>query len=367
MQVDHWYLEGYFSGDTVLGRLPVNHFPFQVGRDPNIDFTVPSNSASRLHAVITQEGGQLHIRDNQSTNGTFINRHRLEGEQRLQHGDILHFADFEVRVIRETVEKSADPTQTMAAIHLDNLSEKMPAGVREFQELLDGKLVLPMFQPIIEVASQAVFAYEVLGRGTHPALSPNPGPLFRIAESLSGLTVPLSQLFRDVGVAAAAASAAQPQCRFFLNIHPHELHDAPTLLRHLEALRKQYPAVLLVLEIHEKAVTNIRNMKVICKGLNELGIELAYDDFGAGQARFVELIEAPAHYLKFDISLVGNIDKAPEAQRNIVRMLVSMSQDMGIKTLAEGLDRRGEVQACEAMGFDYIQGFYYGRPKEQIG
>jgi EAL domain-containing protein (putative c-di-GMP-specific phosphodiesterase class I) len=78
------------------------------------------------------------------------------------------------------------------------------------------------------------------------------------------------------------------------------------------------------------------------------------------------LIEAPAHYLKFDISLVGNIDKAQDAKRNIVKMLVNMSKDMGISTLAEGLDRVEEVQVCQDLGFDYIQGFYFGRPKERI-
>lgn len=366
MQVDYWYLEGYFSGKGVLGRLPLNHFPFQIGRDTSLDFAVPSNSASRLHAIITKDGSNLVIRDNNSTNGTFINRHKLIGEHTLQHGDILHFADFEVRVIKDTIEKSSDPTQNMTAVRMNNLSKKMPAGVRELQELLAGQQVMPVYQPIISVATQAVHAYEVLGRGTHPALSANPGPLFRIAESLAGLTVPLSQLFRDVGVAKVAEKAAHNRYRFFLNIHPDELKNASQLLQHMDSLRQRYPDLLLVLEIHEKAVTNISNMKVICQGLDELGIELAYDDFGAGQTRFIELIEAPAHYLKFDISLVGNIDKAPPAKRNIVKMLVAMSQDMGIQTLAEGLDRLEEVQVCQEMGFDYIQGFYYGRPQETI-
>lgn len=366
MEEDYWYLEGYFGGNAVLGRLPINHFPFRIGRDTNIDFTVPSNSASRIHAVIIKEGNSLCIHDNNSTNGTFINRHKITAPHTLQHGDIVHFADFEVRIIKDTIEKSADPTQNMTAFRMENLSANMPAGVRELQELLAGKMVFPVFQPIIDVGTQSTHAYEVLGRGKHPALSPNPGPLFRIAESLAGLAVPLSQLFRDVGVAKAAEATAHAQQRFFLNIHPEELNHAAGLLKHMESLRKQFPDVLLVLEIHEKAVTNIKNMKVICQGLDELGIELAYDDFGAGQTRFIELIEAPAHYLKFDISLVANIDKAPEAKRNIVKMLVAMSKDMGIRTLAEGLDRAEEVQVCQEMGFDYIQGFYYGRPQEQI-
>lgn len=366
MQEDYWYFEGYFSGNAIVGRLPVNHFPFRIGRDTSLDFAVPSNNASRLHAVISQEGRQLVLRDNNSTNGTFVNRHKLAGAHILQHGDILHFADFEVRVIKDAMEQSAEPTLSMSALRMENLSQIMPSGLRELQEMLSQRQVKPMFQPIVFAGSHDVYAYEILGRGAHPDLSPNPSPLFRIAESLDGHTVPLSELFREVGLEQVAAQRDPSRYRYFLNIHPDELRDAPQLLKHMGQLRRQFPDLSLVLEIHEKAVTDIENMKRICSGLDALGIELAYDDFGAGQARFIELIEAPAHYLKFDISLVANLDTATDAKRNIVKMLVQMSRDMGIRTLAEGLDRLEEVQACEAIGFDFIQGFYCGRPQEKI-
>ena len=366
MQEDYWYLEGYFSGNARVSRLPVNHFPFQIGRDTSLDFIVPSNNASRVHAIISLEGRQLVLRDNHSTNGTFVNRQKLEGAKTLQHGDILHFADFEVRVIRDIVEQSVEPTLSMAALRMENLSQMMPAGVRELQEMLAQRQVRPLFQPIVMAGSRAIYAYEVLGRGLHPNLSPNPGPLFRIAESLEGHAVTLSQLFRETGLELVEAQPDPSRYRFFLNIHPDELRDPTQLLNHLDGLRQQFPHLPLVLEIHEKAVTDIDNMKHICSGLDALNIELAYDDFGAGQARFIELIEAPSHYLKFDISLVANLDTAPESKRNIVKMLVQMSHDMGIRTLAEGLDRLEEVQACEAIGFDFIQGFYCGRPQERI-
>ncbi len=366
MRQDCWYLEGYFSGGSILGRVPLRVFPFQIGRDSDTGFNIPCASMSRVHAVISKDGERLFLQDNNSTNGTFVNRQKLTSQAELQHGDIVHFADFEARVIKETIATSDDPTRNMAVIRQKKLSQKMSSGVRELQELLEEKSVMPVYQPIIDVATQAVFAYEVLGRGTHPGLTANPGPLFHIAESLSGLTVPLSHLFREVGVAKAAEIPANSQYRFFLNIHPDELKNASQLLQHMDSLRQRFPSLPLVLEIHEKAVTNISNMKVICQGLDELGIELAYDDFGAGQTRFIELIEAPSHYLKFDISLVGNIDKAPPAKRNIVKMLVKMSKDMGISTLAEGLDRAEEVEVCQEMGFDYIQGFYYGKPQAVI-
>jgi len=359
---DNWYLEGYFNAG-MLSRLPVNTFPFQIGRQSGIGFTVPSGSVSRIHAEILNDDGRLILRDNNSTNGTFVNRNKLQGEIELQHGDVMHFADFEVRLIKESVRKPGEKTNSsMTVVGMSALSDKMPTGVRELQELLEKKMIVAAFQPIIHTGTEVIHAYEVLGRGTHPSLSRSPGPLFHIAESLSGLAIHLSQLFRDVGISTAATF--DTNAKFFVNIHPDELNDINMLLRQMENLRKTYPKLALVLEIHEKAASNLDDMKKIRRELDQMNVELAYDDFGAGQARLLELVEAPAHYLKFDINLVREIDKAPEAKKDMVQMLVSMAAKMGISTLAEGLEREEEVKACREMGFDYIQGYYYGKPKE---
>jgi EAL domain-containing protein (putative c-di-GMP-specific phosphodiesterase class I) len=362
MLENNWYLEGYFNAG-ILSRLPVNHFPFQIGRQSGIGFTVPSGSVSRIHAEIIKDGDRLILRDNNSTNGTFINRNRLQGQVELQHGDVIHFADFEVRLIKETVKLPGEKTNSsMTVVGMAALSDKMPTGVRELQELLDKKMIIAAFQPIIHTGTEVIHAYEVLGRGTHPSLSRSPGPLFHIAESLSGLALNLSRLFRDVGVSTAATF--DTDAKFFVNIHPEELTDLNQLLKQMENLRKDYPKLGLVLEIHEKAASNLDDMKKIRRELDKMNVELAYDDFGAGQARLMELVEAPAHYLKFDINLVRGIDKAPDTKKDMVQMLVSMAKKMGISTLAEGIEREEEVIVCREMGFDYIQGYYYGKPKE---
>jgi EAL domain-containing protein (putative c-di-GMP-specific phosphodiesterase class I) len=362
MQHDNWYLEGYFSGNALLSRLTINAFPFKIGREAGVDFVVPGTRASRSHAELIKEGDRLFLRDKNSTNGTFVNRTRIKEQTEVQHGDILHFADFEVRLIKESVKKSSNPTMMQSVIPgISSLSEKMPAGIRALQELVAQKMVAPAFQPIVHATGAAIFGYEILGRGTHPDLPEHPGKLFRIAESVDNLPMQLSQLFRDVGVATAATF--DTNAAFFMNVHPDELRYARLLLLQMEKIRRDYPDMDLVLEIHEKAVPSLADMKKICRELDGLNIKLAYDDFGAGQARFIELIEAPAHYLKFDISLVRDIDKAAPAKRNMVQSLVTLSKNMGIITLAEGLESKEEAITCQDMGFDLIQGYYFGKPK----
>jgi EAL domain-containing protein (putative c-di-GMP-specific phosphodiesterase class I) len=366
MSVENWFLEGYFNAGLnagLLSRLPLKKFPFQVGRQPGIGLTINDHSVSRIHAELTLSNGHLVLRDNQSTNGTFVNRVRLTTPVELRHGDVVHFADIEARVMMELESTGVFKSLSeMTIVAQGPLSNKIPEGVRQLQELLAKQWVVPAFQPIVDARTGAVHAYEVLGRGTHPTLSPSPGHLFHIAESMGTLAVDLSHLFREIGVNTAATF--QTDAKFFVNIHPLELNQPQVLLQHLEHLRRAHPKLSLVLEIHEKAASNLHDMHQLGIALDRLGIQLAYDDFGAGQARLMELVEAPADYLKFDIGLVHDIDTAPPAKRDMVQMLVTMAQKMGIATLAEGLETQAEVSTCQAMGFDYIQGYFYGRPVE---
>lgn len=363
MSDSSWYLEGYFSGRAVLSRIYITHFPFLIGRQEGLDFQVPSNSVSRIHAELSIDGGRVHLHDRGSTNGTFVNHERLQGAIELRHGDVIHFGDYEVRLIHESTDQASGAAESsMTVVGVANLSDMLPTGIRELQELLDHKWIIPAYQPIIDLTNDSIHAYEILGRGRHPSLSPSPGPLFRIAESMGGLATQLSQMFRDAGIYTAATF--NTPAKFFFNIHPDELMNTGLLIRQMESIRAANQTLPLVLEINEQAATNLNTIKELKRELAALDIQLAYDDFGAGQARMLELVEAPANYLKFDINMVRNIHTASPAHSSMISMLVGLAKNMGIKTLAEGIEQEAELERCREIGFDLIQGFIYGKPTE---
>jgi EAL domain-containing protein (putative c-di-GMP-specific phosphodiesterase class I) len=74
------------------------------------------------------------------------------------------------------------------------------------------------------------------------------------------------------------------------------------------------------------------------------------------------LIQAPPDFLKFDRSLIAGIDQAPEKQRKMLKILVDMVHDMGTFALAEGIENRAEAECCRDLGFNFVQGYFYGRP-----
>lgn len=91
----------------------------------------------------------------------------------------------------------------------------------------------------------------------------------------------------------------------------------------LEELREVAPRLKLILEIHESALAVLGTIQTLRARLDRLGVGLAYDDFGAGQARLIELAEAPPHFLKFDRRFVTGIDRAPVSKQRLLAALVA--------------------------------------------
>ena len=355
--MSEWFLEGFFDQSRVLSRVRLEPLPFTIGRASHASLTLDLSGISRQQACFCVDNDLLCIEDAGSRNGTFLNRERVHGIVPAKDGDILHFGEVECRLV-EVDARRENNSKGMTRAVTPILSSELAQGTREFQELMKNQLVTAVFQPIVHVDGRP-FAYEILGRGTHPELAEGPGPLFRIAESL-GLEVPFSESLRNVGLELAQSSGVDT--KFFLNIHPSEFKNLPRLMNSLREFRDRMPKLPAVLEIHEGAATDLNQMRNVRFELEELNIGFAYDDFGTGQARLLEVAEVPPDYVKFDMTLIRDIDKARGTHRSMVKMLVEFCRDSKILTVAEGVEKAGEAEACRDLGLDFIQGFYFGRP-----
>jgi EAL domain-containing protein (putative c-di-GMP-specific phosphodiesterase class I) len=127
-------------------------------------------------------------------------------------------------------------------------------------------------------------------------------------------------------------------------------------------MRAEAPSQRLTIEIHEAAVTSPEQMRVLRKLLNELDMSVAYDDFGAGQARLQEIAAAPPDYLKFDMAMIRGLDESTLGRQHLVRSLVELVNSLGICAVAEGVESEAEHEVCRELGFQLAQGYLYGRP-----
>ncbi len=352
-----WYLERFSETGSTLRRVPILRLPFIIGRQDGVNLCLDSSSVSLRHAELYLADAELMIRDLGSTNGTFLNQSRLTREAQVHEGDTLHFADLEFRLGRFLPKQSGAELDKTTKI--DAVLPKMLIGqAHQLAELIRTKAVTPLFQPIIHLASEAIFGYEVLGRGDHEGLPTGITELFELAAAVA-VETELSRLLRSESLADCAA-IAQP-ARFFFNTHPAELKEEG-LLESISELRDRCPNLPMTLEIHEAAVTDPQTLQQLKNGLSKLEIQLAYDDFGTGQARLLELAEAPPDYLKFDLKLIRDVDRAPPAKWRVVKALAAMARELGVVLIAEGIESHQEEAACRELGFAYGQGFLFGPP-----
>jgi EAL domain-containing protein (putative c-di-GMP-specific phosphodiesterase class I) len=348
-----WILVGLVHGGERLSTVRLSPLPFRVGRRAGIELTLAATSVSREHAEFYADGDQLRLRDLGSTNGTFVNRKRICDEA-VGNGDIVHFGECEFRV---SVENGFSPLGTMVMEALPK-QQQLLQGAKELAELLRLGAVTAEFQPIVSLPDATVVGYEALGRGRFPGLAESPTELFEIAASL-GAESELSKLFRRKAMEIAAGRDRLPT--LFLNTHPSEIAE-PGLLDSVAALRRQSPNQPITIEIHEAAVAKASRIAELRAGLRDHEIGLAYDDFGAGQARLLELGEVPPDILKFDTRFVRDIGRAPESKRRMLKSLVDIARDLGVEPLAEGIETPGEADACIDLGFTRAQGYHFGRP-----
>ncbi len=347
---DVWFLCGPTASGDAVQHTPIDDNPFIIGRRSGLSLKISFRTVSSNHASMWIENGNLFVKDLGSTNGTYVNGRRIEEPTRIGEEDLVHFAEAPFRVRRQS------PTSCISGTFQENVCDQALALV-QFDRLMSQRLVNPHFQPIVTMAQGSTIGYEVLGRGRVFGLE-SVGAMFQAAEQLN-LEVELSRLLRWEGLRIGRDLPDQPL--LFVNTHPKEM-IGDGLVDSLIKLREMAGSRKIVLEIHEAAITDPVSMQRLRACLCDLGMEMAYDDFGSGQARLAEIVEARPHYVKFDIGLVRGIDTADEHRLQMLRTLVKMVKDLDIQSLAEGLETEAEASVCRDLGFQLAQGYYFGRP-----
>lgn len=339
-----WSLVAHGDGDV----LPLRTFPCRIGRQPGLPVRIVNPTVSLQHAELRLIDDNLWLTDLDSRNGTFVNGRRLAGQQQICLGDLLQFG---ASVYRLHNEQRTCLSVTRTSEDMGDLA----LAIAQFDKLIEEQVVVPHYQPIVDAGTSQIVAFEALARSRLFGLD-NPHMMFKAAEYFQKEAL-LSRILRSE---ALRRVGQVPQ--LFLNTHPAELEDLKPLIVSMQEARKLYPDQAITLEVHEACAVDAATIQVLRLVLDDLGMKLAYDDFGAGQARLHELVEARPDYLKFDRKLISGLDKATSDRAQLIESLVRLSRQLGIVTLAEGVETAGEADACRRAGFQLMQGYYFGRP-----
>lgn len=344
-----WILVSANTTQQINPLTVIHPYPFSIGRKPGNALQLNSKAVSSNHAEIVERGGEVWLIDRQSTNGTYVNGQRVTDTIRLKSEDLIQIADVAFRL---RCDDHLTNTNTVA----EDVCDQALALV-QFDRMMENRLVTPHFQPIVNMETGATVGYEVLARSRMFGLESSVA-MFSAAARLN-MEVELSQMLRWEGI-REALSLPLP-AKIFVNTHPLEL-ERTGLIDTMRQVRELAPQLPIILEIHEAAVTNPEAMQDLRAQLRELAVEVAYDDFGAGQNRLTELIESPPDVLKFDMRLIRDIDSASSERQRMLASFTKIVLDLGVEPLAEGVETLAEAEVCRQMGMNLAQGYYYGRP-----
>jgi diguanylate cyclase (GGDEF)-like protein/PAS domain S-box-containing protein len=221
------------------------------------------------------------------------------------------------------------------------------------------------YQPIVGLADLAVVGHEALVRWEHHehGLLP-PDRFLELAES-SGLIRPLgnwmlAQACRD---AARNAAGLTPGGWVAVNVSPSQLARsgfADNVIRMLET--SGLAPERLHLEVTETAlIAASATLSDELEQLSRLGVRIGLDDFGTGYSSLSLLQRFPVHMVKIDRSFVHPV-LSDRSARAIVKAVLSMCRDMGLPTVAEGIEDRQQLELLRDMGCSHGQGYLFGRP-----
>ena len=232
---------------------------------------------------------------------------------------------------------------------------------RRFHELLLDRRVHSVYEPIVEVDTNVVYAYEALARGPEGSEFHAPLAMFGEAER-QGLVFELDCLCRASGLAGAIDFPEGS--KLFLNVLPSAIHDpnfrSERLIRTLAECRLTPKDV--VFEVSERqSIRDFDAFREMRDYYRKLGFAFALDDTGSGYAGLEALLEIEPEYIKVDRVFVSGVDE-DTLRQDVLLALRGVAEKTGAKIIGEGLDTLEELSMLSHLGIHYGQGWLFGHP-----
>lgn len=229
--------------------------------------------------------------------------------------------------------------------------------------LINGEFEI-FLQPQITPQDGHVAGAEALLRWNHPTQGMvSPGLFIPMLEDLGLLAGVEGWVLNQVCTLAKSLTDKFGKMRFSVNISGAHFKTGNLKENIFLALQSSsLDANYLEVELTENImIEHVERNNILLSELKELGISIALDDFGKGYSSLSYLKNFPADILKIDKAFIDHLveDKRDSA---IVESLVALSHKLGIKVVAEGVERSKQLSHLKTIGCDYIQGYYFAKP-----
>ncbi|WP_168174096.1 EAL domain-containing protein [Salinivibrio sp. YCSC6] len=350
-------LKGQFVGATI-GRLSENEF---------IVFTDKSNERDlEAHACLALKASDNHIALTDAEFDIGLKGALIGPHLQFQHFETLVHCGF------YAIEQARTGSKYRVEIvdeHIAQAAQETLVINRNLVSALKNNEFTAYFQPIVNATSNQVIGFEALARWHHPSLGlVSPGVFVPLAEKHK-LIIELDEVVLEKACAFLQQLQQhwrkKSQHRLTIHVNLSSPHfGARRLVDNLKRLINRYQLApgQLVLEVTESILLGADKETIKrMHALKALGVQLALDDFGTGYSSFSSLCNFPLDIVKLDKSYMSEIETNDKA-KTLVRSIINMAQELGMTTVAEGVETASQLRIVNVWRVDEIQGFYFFKP-----
>jgi EAL domain-containing protein (putative c-di-GMP-specific phosphodiesterase class I) len=241
-------------------------------------------------------------------------------------------------------------------------ADERASALRALGRLVQGEGLEMVVQPIVDIRSGAVHAFEALARFGEARPGGSPLHWFALAEQLGARPALERACLRET---LELLGRRPDRTSLTVNLSAPVLLEEETLLMLREAADVQPDELAgLIIEITEETlVRGESELQAAIKPLRARGARLAVDDMGAGYSGLRQITAVLPSYLKLDRALVAGIDSDPD-RAALVAALTGYSKQVGSLLIAEGVETTAELRVLRQIGVPLVQGFRLSRPGE---
>jgi diguanylate cyclase (GGDEF)-like protein len=363
---------GHFAGDQLLKLIGPRLQPLLERRGAELarlggdEFAVivsrcgdATAAAAIANEVITSlrepfEVGSLKLGIDASVGASIAPTHGLDASTLMRCADVAMY---------EAKRKRLHASVYDAA--LDRYSPRRLALANALGEAVRNGEVYVEYQPIARLADRSVAGVEALARWRHPQygeVAPDEFiPLAEMGDHIRGLTL---KVLGDAARQWRAWDARGLRLRIAVNLSTRVLIDQGFVAETRQILeRHEVPGAGVAFEITESAMaTDPQRALETIERLHALGIGFSVDDFGIGFSSLAYLKQLPLEALKIDRSFIGGM-MANVRDASIVRSTINLAHDLGLRVVAEGVERADALAMVRRLGCDEAQGHLIARPE----
>lgn len=229
---------------------------------------------------------------------------------------------------------------------------------KTLKNAVDKDLIIPYFQPIMNVKTNQIEKYESLMR-----IKNENGDILSPFEFLD--IAKQSKIYPQLSctlIKKCVDNFKNAACEFSVNLSFLDITNKSTTKFILDLLDDTGVGPWIIFELLEsEGIENYKEVMNFIEDVKSYGAKIAIDDFGSGYSNFERLVKLQVDFIKIDGSLIKNIDQNDD-MKIITKTIINFAHELGIKTVAEYVHSQSVLDQVKLLGVDYVQGYHIGKP-----